>query len=232
MLLIGLLGVAGLLATFSRAGLVAFVFEVPLCIWLARRLGYMTSRTFNLAVFSGIFIAAVSGPLLYFYLSTRPANVSIRLTQYEGTARMIAANPILGVGLNNSTEMLKLYTASTSGPTQDPTRSAYKQPIHSHPLAVIAEIGLVGFCFYFLFYVSMARSGFRLLRARDPEVALTAAIFLAGLLALWVHLLGDPLSEDPILTLMLFSCGVLAGLTRSEQLRSRVRPSPSPADFR
>jgi O-antigen ligase len=212
-----MLGTVALVVTFSRAGLVALAGQMAVTLWFAYKLRYISRHACILIVVAVGATALLCSPLAYVYLTTRPSSVSIRATQYEGALRMIASNPVLGVGLNNSTVVMKHYVPGTSGPTRDPTKQAYQHPVHSYFLSVWAEIGIVGLVCYLGFFVAIARLGLRRLNSRDPDTALVCSAFLLGLLGVGLQVLGDPLNEAGIFALIWFYAGAIAGLSKIEE---------------
>jgi hypothetical protein len=209
-----LIGMLGLFATFSRAGLLGFGVEVCLFVWLGSRLGFIRPRTFHMLVIGLVATVGIASPVIYVYLRTRPSNVSIRLTQFEGTLRMIVANPILGVGINNGPGSIADYTASTTGPATTPTKVVYLQPIHSYFLALAAEAGLIGAAFLLGFFGSVVRLGFKLVRSPDPDVGFYSAIAVVSIIGLGVQIAFDPLVDVPVIMLLWFFCGCIPGLAR------------------
>jgi O-antigen ligase len=125
---------------------------------------------------------------------------------------MIMANPILGVGLNNSTETMRAYTLSTTGPATTPNKVVYRQPIHSYFLSITAEVGLVGAALLLGFFISNCRAAFRLTRSGNPDEAFYAAVAVVSIIGLGTQLAADPMADIPVIVLLWFFCGFIAGL--------------------
>jgi O-antigen ligase len=217
-LLLFALGVGALGVTFSRAGLMAFLGETVLCLWFGYRRGLVSKQVLLFLCFSVVSLSLLSIPLVYSYMHTRPEAVSARWAQYDVAINMIVSNPILGVGLNNSTGVQKSYSNfSSSTLSRDPTKFYYKEPINAHYLALASEVGIVGLVLYMGFFILVCREALSLSRSSDCDMALFFSFLLISMIGLFIHLTVDPLNEDPICTLLWIYAGVIVSFSLKEQ---------------
>jgi O-antigen ligase len=220
-------GTAALLVTYSRTGLNGFIVGFVLTAVLVYRRQLIERRTFGLALLFVSVAALWITPLVYSYYATRPAPVTIRFEQYWTALNMIRANPILGVGLNNSAGLQRDYNPNLSNvPLDDPTKAAYKAPIHNYFLSMTADIGIIGTALFVTFFVLICREGYRWTHSRDREITLAACAVLVGIVSLWAAVLADPLYQDGTQTLLWFFSGLTLAFGRIEG------ESPTPAASR
>jgi O-antigen ligase len=198
-----------------------FAAAALLVLWFAYRRAFVPRRIMAVSTVAAVVMALWLTPILYSYLASRPDNLTVRFQQYEGAFRMLAANPVLGVGLNNSPGVQKSYSdAGSSAPLDDPTKTTHTNPIHSYPLGLAAEVGVVGFLLYAGFFACVLVEAWRLSRSGNRDIALFATFLVLSITALAASVAGDPLYEDALLVLLWFESGAVFALSRME--RSRV----------
>ncbi len=212
---LALLAFLALYLTFSRAGLLGLGAVTILSLWFI----YRKPQLRRVAVRSGALLAVVAlmaSPVLYSYWFARRENVTIRFAQYERSFRMISANAILGVGLNNSPGLQRKYSPgeTSSVPLGDPTNLAYTNPIHEYYLTLLAEVGIVGFLLYLGFFGRVVWHGMRLARQGDSDTAIFSTMCAIGIVGLAAIVTADPLSEDAVLTLAWLYAGLIVAAVR------------------
>lgn len=195
--------------------MLASLVVLTLFCWYALRRGYVAKHIsvylLGLIIIGGIFVA----PKLWEFMNNRNDAVTVRFIQYEVTAKMILSNPILGVGINNSTGIKKELTEDSSF-VRDPLRRSGEQPIHSFYLSLMAETGLVGFGLYMAFFLLTYKDALQLSRSGSPESRFFSTVVLLGLSGLAIAVLTDPLWDDPVQTLAWFYAGTVVALQRMD----------------
>jgi hypothetical protein len=120
--------------------------------------------------------------------------------------------------LNNSTGVQKYYSElSSSAVSSDPTKFYYIEPINAHYLALAAEVGIVGLGLYMGFFILVCRKALFLTRSSDRDIALFFTFLLISMIGLLMHLMLDPLNEDPLCTLLWIYAGVIVSFSLREQ---------------
>jgi len=221
------LGTAALVVTYSRTALNGFIVGLVLSGVLAYTRQLIPRRTIGLALLLVPVAAVFISPVVYKYYSTRTSQVPIRFEQYWTAWNMIKANPILGVGLNNSAGLQRDYNPDLSSvPLNDPTKASYKAPIHNYFLSMTADIGIIGTALFLAFFGLICREGYRWTRSFDREISLAACAVLVGIVSLWASVLADPLYQDGTQTLLWFFSGLTFAFARI------AGESPTPAASR
>jgi O-antigen ligase len=178
-------GGVALLVTFSRGAWGAFLVALLVLFFPVWRRGWI-SRRWLLSVAIVVLVAAV-------FLQT---NLSARLLgEDQGAAwsrvplvklafRIIADNPLLGVGTNNFAAAMDAYL------NNDIARE-WLYIVHNRYLLVWAELGFAGLIAFVWFLVSTVRKGWRSWRVWDRLLSPAALGLTAGLIGFMVFMLGD-----------------------------------------
>jgi O-antigen ligase len=225
--MLGVLAITALFLTFSRTALLGLAVVIALSLWFTSRRMFM-QRWALVGTVLMLTITVAASPILYSYWTARRENVTIRLAQYERAFRMIAANPIMGVGLNNSPGLQREYSRAerSSVPLGDPTGFAYTNPIHEYYITLAAETGIVGLLLYMAFFVGIVRRAMRATRSGDPEVATFSAMCVVALAGLATTVSVDPLFEDALLTPVWLYAGLIVALGRITATATGDGPAP------
>jgi O-antigen ligase len=219
------LGVVALLSTFSRSGLLALFVEFPLWIWIAWRWGVISTRAVQRLVMGLALGVLLLAPMVYWLMAARPENVSARFSQYKAALNMIVANPVLGVGLNNSTLVQERYSPWSSGLSlMDLSKASTRHPIHSQHLVTVAEIGVVGAALYFGFFAVVLIWAARLALGPDRQLSSLCAAVLIGIAGLFAQAATDPIYESQLMTMAWLYAGIVVAIHDGA---SNVRRSPS-----
>jgi O-antigen ligase len=211
-----IIGSLGMYVTYSRSSFIAFIVEIILCFYFSFRRDYLSKiARFLLFVFVALTMLILF-PRLDDYMNRKTENIEIRFEQYKVANSVILSNPLLGTGLNNSTGVAKTYIKHTASPI-DPISQVTDAPIHSFFLALVTEIGIIGFMSYMFFFLSICREAWRLSRSdRDPEIAFFASILFVAVAGLASGILTNPLFEDAIQTLLWLYAGIIVACTSME----------------
>jgi len=224
------IGLMGLVLTFSRSSAIAGVVALATSYAFGIRAGYL-SRTVALvlAFFVVIGVGAVL-PWLVDYFGRKPENVEFRLEQYETALAMVRDHPVLGVGPNNSAGEARRY-GRYSYSLIDTQNRTFDQPTHSFPIAMLMDVGIVGFLLYFGFFGAVIAVAWRLARPpTDADDACAAGALLLGAIALGAGVLTNPLFDDGVQTFLWFYAGTVVALARRvavPALASPVRLRPA-----
>ena len=212
--LIFAVGGLGFVLTFSRSSMIGCLAALTLGAWFAVRRRYISRTLAPLLCLGLLALLASSAPMVGDYFTRKSLNVTVRFEQYETAMSMIRANPLLGVGLNNSVVDARRY-AQFSYSLIDVHNRVYETPIHSFFLTLLVEVGVVGFLLYMSMFVWAGWKAWRLARrSADQEAAFSALVLLLGLIGLGVGVSTNALFEDGVETLVYFYAGVILSLER------------------
>ena len=218
-------GLVGFVLTFSRSSWMGGVVAGLVGYWLAVRRGYLSART---AIMLGLVLTVtVVGivPNYMAYVTRRLVNVEVRLEQYQTARAMLTRHPVLGVGLNNSMVNAREY-GRFSFALSDVHNRTYEAPIHSFYLALLAEVGVIGFVLYSSSLLVSVRRAWRLSwPSGNPVDAFSAMAALLGLVALGAGVLTNPMFDDGVQTLAWLYAGIIASL---DHRSGAGKPRPSP----
>ena len=152
--------------------------------------------------------------------------MSIRFLQYEAAEKMILDNPILGVGLNNSTGQMANYANVTSNPYNSDTQF-FKAGIHNVYLSTASEIGVFGALLFVAFFARVTLFAWRQsCRSTDPEIRLVASALVVAFCGVAVNDLMDPFPEYQTLMLLWMYAGISLNLPRMAQGQETLDPGP------
>ncbi|HUR88218.1 MAG TPA: O-antigen ligase family protein [Ramlibacter sp.] len=107
------------------------------------------------------------------------SSLSIRMVMWRATARMVAANPVAGVGAGAWENAIPLYQAEGSQLETD----FY---VHNEFLQLVAEYGLAGWLFLLGLLAWLAQAAWRTWKLEDAHEAAWRAVLLSSLLALLI----------------------------------------------
>ena len=184
--LLALLGLAGLLASFSRAGIALGLFALGLTVVAGGRSHRMMTR----AVAIVLIVAAAAVPLIQIgadRLWGRYANSAVEISQSGGrlqvwndTLTMAEAFPVVGSGFGTFAVAYPIY--------RSPDIRLFYRHAHNDVLQVLAEGGLIGAALALLILVPLL--GIVVASAAGNKGALGVGL-AAGLTALLLHSLID-----------------------------------------
>jgi O-antigen ligase len=208
------LGIGTLWVTYSRTGLIAAAFGLVVCFYLCHRRGFITSRLLFIMAYATMLTLLIISPTLKNYLTSRPSTLPDRLPIVEKSLNLIVGNPVLGVGLNNSTAVKKETFVDTA--LEEGT-----QPIHNHYLVVATESGLVGLILFAGFFALIGKEAFRQMKSLNVEIASFAIAILSTYATFSVHMLADTMFSYVPYAMLWFYAGLVVAFKRMEQRDSR-----------
>lgn len=185
-----LLGLAGLVVTLSRGGMLASGLALLLVLYrqLRERLGRGPAVVYVtlVLVVGGTLLLATDNPVNRRFFRHDYGTAYGRLPHMAVAVNLIAAHPFLGVGLNNYCE---------AAPRFDTTRewiiSQWQVPVHNLYLYIAGEIGLLGLLWLLLFWLAVLRRLAAAWRSADRYFRTVGFGLLAGLLAYFGHVQVD-----------------------------------------
>jgi putative inorganic carbon (HCO3(-)) transporter len=217
--------VAGAAATFSRGGALALAAAVA---WLALRRVLspkVLAGTVAAVVVAAGAVALLSGPHLARSLQEKSyiaeSNVDTRELRWRAAARMLAENPVLGVGPGG-------FRAEYAAASHNAEIAEQTPVAHNMFLEVAAELGLPAFVLFLALIAVAAVSSERVPRSttdRGPMVAVQASLIAVVIGAIF-------LSEQYYLPLwLLVAVAVAAGLrAQGEGREERSGDAGAPRD--
>lgn len=206
------LGAVGMLLTLSRGAWLGSAVASALLLGLALRHQILPARRVRTIIAAGSAAALVLGiafgPRVYDRLTRSDAgNVEVRYELNWIALRMIAASPLLGVGLNNFTEAMERFDP------QD-VMEYFPAPAHQLYLLEAAEAGLPALALLLALFGLILGGALRRLRALpDPELRWIAAAFVAALAGFLVSQLTDFSHRlEPLRSMVWCDVGLLFGV--------------------
>ncbi len=180
------LAVVVLILTYSRGSWIAFGLSIPLMALAAlltlkaeerRRLILNFSAV---AVVLGLLAIPFSEKIVSRLTDDDRGSAEVRLPLIEVALAMIAANPIVGVGVGSYESVMRSYDE-----TSDFVTEHFDWPVHNVYLHVAAETGIPGLLLLLLLAVIAFRRGWVVLRDPDADSLLRvmALGFLGGMVA-------------------------------------------------
>ena len=173
-----------LVFTFSRGGWAGFLCGLIYILYKSNNLKkFIVISLISLIIFiffsGGIIKEVISMRLISYAHPQEDPAFQERLILWNATKKVILDNPILGVGIGNSSralDKLSLYY---------PTRFRY---IHNLYFYILAELGVIGFLLFLLICICIVRAIANFLRENEiEEYKKMTWIFAAGLISYAVH---------------------------------------------
>jgi O-Antigen ligase len=210
-------GLGGLVLLFTRVFYITTAVQIVLAFLIMLRDRMLKREEVVVIVLVGLAAVGAASPKLYEQFTVREDSVSVRLLQYETTAKMILDNPFLGVGLNNGTGQKPKYVNVTYNP-YDPDTKFYLEPTHNVYLSLASEIGVFGTLLFVAFFARVTLLAWRQSRySTDPEIRLVANALVVVFCGVAVNGLMDPILEYQVLELLWLYAGISLNLPRMSQ---------------
>jgi len=133
-----------------------------------------------------------------------------RLPQFEIAFNIIKSHPILGIGINNYSEIMWKYDNTEEGLEQ-----ISHHPVHNIFLQIAAEMGIPGLSIFIWFLVVIFYTGVRYIILNEGFMVYGTIGMLAGILAFLIHGLYDVASMGSKMFLFTwFFAGLIFAITR------------------
>lgn len=221
------IGLAGIFTTLSRGSWITIPVSFTVVIFTVYRRLLLSVRSFIYIFLIGIVFMAG----LYFAYPT----IEKRLvhTDYRSTeARMplnkaafsiVKSFPLLGVGLNNFSEVFKRY--DTTGHSK--LFAGYRQVVHNMYLLVWAELGTVGLAAFLWMFAVVFLTAARAIRSACQWQKGVLAGISAGLLAHLIHGFFDPgFKTTPNISMLVYALFGVVGCISLSQKRLQKKDTP------
>jgi hypothetical protein len=199
-----LIGLLGLIVTFSRGGLVGTAAGVTAVFLLCRGFGLISKKKFLTLLWIAVCVCIALAPIGYKYITTRPEAALARFYLAKVGLEMVRAHPFLGVGLNNHMILKSEF---------DPQKYVLPLPTHNNYILMASEIGIPGLVFFLVFLVFTCVLALRAARSLGPYLASVALGIFGALLALSLHVIFDYLSTHTVMTLLWLDAGLVGALS-------------------
>ena len=216
-ILVGAMCAAGfvpVILSFSRGAWFALLPGLATAVLLCWHKGWLDARSLARLAVLGL-CAVVVGVFFGSSVVSRLAEVSVNMpvivsrVQLNRIAlKMIAAHPLLGVGINTFVEEMWQY--DMTGVTE-----LFPEPVHNVYLLVASETGLVGLGLFLLLLASAFREGLQAVRTGDRFTSVCAIGLLAGFVVLAVSNVADEhLRTEVLYALFWLLIGLVAAARR------------------
>jgi O-antigen ligase len=201
-------GSVALIFTFSRGAWIALiiaVFVICFSVWFRRGLSL-----------KGPIALLVVGALLYMpfhsliserILGDDKGSAEVRIPLMKLAYRMIADNPVMGVGANNFAVAMDRYLTPEF-------RHGWRFSVHNKYLLVLAETGVGGLLAYLAFLLGTLRTGWQCWKLQDHLLSPLALGLAAGVAGHMVHLTVDLFHVRPVQQLLWLVAGLLTAMYR------------------
>ena len=196
-------GGAALIFTFSRGAWISLVTAIVLfCLSLWRRNG--SSLKAPIAILGILFLAYLPfhGAVEARLLADDNGSAESRIPLMNLAFRIIADNPILGVGSNNFSAVMDGYLTSEF-------RRGFLYTVHNKYLLVWAEIGFAGLLAYLAFLFGALRKGWACWKQNDRLLSILALGLTAAMIGNMVHQSVDIFHDRAVTQLLWLVAGLL-----------------------
>jgi len=216
-------GIGGLICTLSRAGWYSFVVVTLIVILLSfsKAKGKTGLNNFSasiIAILIIIFIIVSANPQFLNIVNRRVFSDDYgaawsRIPLMQVAYSIIKANPLLGVGINNYTEVMQYYDTTDIGVTSITTYQ-----VHNIFLQVAAEMGIIGLAVFIWLIFMVYREGSRYIKSSQGFMTAVSIGMLGGITAFLVHGLVDAASLGNHLFLIFwFLAGLVVAIRKMEE---------------
>jgi O-antigen ligase len=218
-----ILGVAGLMLTFSRAGAIGFAVGTVAFFAVGSWSGLISRRVLIVGFFALTVAVALSMPLLLVYFGARLETLYMRFNMFQAALHGYSQHPILGVGLNNSTgEMAaakqEMRDTGIPVPLSEAAENLY--------LVLLTEVGPVGFILFFLFLWKIVMIALRAMSEAPIDLKPLLVGIVAGLASLATqNLADDTLQEHAVSATLWLFVSLIIAVARYIQAETRSYPA-------
>jgi len=217
-----IVGVGALICTLSRAGWSSFVTAILIVVLLnfAKTKGRTGLNNFSTAIVAMLVVISVIVTVNPQFLNIVNRRIFSddygaalsRIPQMEIAWNIIKANPLLGVGINNYTEVMHDYDT-----TEIKLTSITPYQVHNIFLQITAEMGIASLAvFIWLVYV-VYKEGFIYIKISEGLMPGMVMGLIAGITAFLIHGLVDAASLGNHLFLIFWVCtGIIIAVRKIE----------------
>jgi len=221
-------GIGALICSLSRAGWYSFGIGILIVLLLSfsKTKGKTGLKNFTTSIVTVLIIISI-------VLSANPQFLNIvnrriftddygaawsRIPLMQVAYSIIKANPLVGVGINNYTEVMRDYDTTNIGIT---SITAYQ--VHNIFLQIAAEMGIIGLAIFIWLIFIVYREGLRYIKSSEDVMSSIVIGVIAGVTAFLIHGLVDAASLGNHLFLIFwFFTGIVIAIIKIE---SETKPS-------
>jgi len=213
------LGITALVLTFSRAGAIGLTVGTLVFFAVGGRSGLISRRVLIPGIVALAMAFAVSIPLLLVYFGARPGAFLMRFYMFDAALQGYSQHPIFGVGLNNSTAAMKegrqeLRDMGIPVPSTEPADSFY--------LAILTEVGPIGFILYIAFFWKIMMIALRAIRQVAIDLKPLLVGIVAGLASVATQNIADiPMAGHAVSGLLWLFAALIVAIARDVQAEPR-----------
>ena len=220
------LGSGSLMWSNSRGGWISFaVGAVFVCVCVFSKI---KGKAGLVKTFAWIMVVAIFLSPLYPRLSTKfyvrfsgddRGSAESRLPQFKVAYDIIKDNPLIGVGINNFTEVMYEYDNTEEG-----LDSISQHAVHNIYLHIASEMGIFGIAAFMWLVCAILMQGMEHIISNEDFTAYAVIGMLGGIIAFLVHGLADTASIGNKLFMFLwFFAGIIFGARQIRQATLSVR---------
>jgi hypothetical protein len=218
-----ILGVAGLVLTFSKAGAISFAVGTIAFLAIGSWAGLISRRVLIGGLFALTVAVVLSAPWLTIYFGSRAETFYMRFNIFQAAVYGYLEHPFLGVGFNNATGAMnagkdELRELGIRMPKYESAENLY--------LVVLTEVGPVGFILFFAFFGKLVLIALRAMRAAAIELKPLLVGIVAGFASLATQNLGDDtLGSHAISAMLWLLVSLIVVVARDIQSETRFYPA-------
>lgn len=199
-----LVGLAGLLITFSRGAWLATVVSFALFVVLMGLRGWIPRKTGVLiGVCGGVLTVVSLGFIIERLGSEEAASLDGRRVMMSLASDILEDHALLGVGANNYAVVMDDYIRYPEYAGQ------WLHTVHNKYLLVWAELGVLGLLSFLGFLGHSLLCGWRVWQARDRALSPLALALVCGIVGQLVHMHLDLFHARPQVQLLWMLCAIL-----------------------
>ena len=196
------LGTVAIIMTFSRGGWLAFALSSTIFIFISWSRGWLPLRVPIVIVIVTMLVALFFHEVLIDRIFGDDDGAALsRVPLMKLAFQIIVANPLLGVGVNNFTIIMKDYITSD-------LRGMWLSTVHNKFLLIWAEIGIGGLLAFLWFLGSSIRSGWRCWQTQDPFLAPIGLALSCAIIGHMVHMNFDIFQNRPLVQVLWMCCAL------------------------
>ncbi len=221
-------GIGALICTLSRAGWYSFVVAalIVLLLSFSKTKGKTGLRNFSTSIVAILIIISIIVTVNPQFLNIVNRRVfsddygaaRSRIPLMQVAYSIIKANPLLGIGINNYTEVMEDYDTTDIGVT-----SLTTYQVHNIFLQIAADMGIIALVIFIWLIFMVYKQGLSYIRASEGPISAIVIGLIAGITAFLIHGLVDAASLGNHLFLIFwFFTGIIIAIKKNE---SQAKPS-------
>jgi O-antigen ligase len=207
MAVLGFGGVA-LIFTFSRGAWIALIVALTvICYSVWHRRGLSLKVPIAVLVVSTLLYLPFHSLISQRLFGDDKGSAEVRIPLMKLAYRVIADNPVRGVGTNNFAVAMDRYLTPEF-------RHTWLFTVHNKYLLILAETGIGGLLAYLAFLLGTARTGWQCWKLQEPLLSPLALGFVGGIVGNMVHQAVDVFHIRAIQELLWLVAGLLTAMYR------------------